>query len=169
MAAAPQFELGPITNRRMTEDDLIEVAAVEAESYAFPWNVGIFRECIRSGYCCRVLDRGDEIVGYAIMAMGAGEAHVLNVCVRADVRGQQAGRRVMQWLLDEALALGNAWIFLEVRPSNRPAVLLYRALGFTEVGIRRGYYQAVGGREDALVHRLDLDTWRLAKARVKQA
>ena len=75
----------------------------------------------------------------------------------------------MQWLLDEALALGNAWIFLEVRPSNRPAVLLYRALGFTEVGIRRGYYQAVGGREDALVHRLDLDTWRLAKARVKQA
>jgi ribosomal-protein-alanine N-acetyltransferase len=69
----------------------------------------------------------------------------------------------MEWLLEEARASGNSWIFLEVRPSNRPALLLYQSLGFAEVGIRRGYYQAVGGREDALVHRLDLDAWAMAK------
>jgi ribosomal-protein-alanine N-acetyltransferase len=148
----------------MTDDDVTDVAAVEAESYMFPWTPGIFRDCIRAGYCCRVLDCDGDIVGYAVLATGAGEAHVLNVCVRADQRGQQLGRRLMEWLLEEARASGNSWIFLEVRPSNRPALLLYQSLGFAEVGIRRGYYQAVGGREDALVHRLDLDAWAMAKA-----
>ena len=163
MATAPETQSAAIINRRMTEDDLVDVAAVEAESYMFPWNAGVFRECIRAGYCCRVLDRDGEIVGYGIMATGAGEAHVLNVCVRADQRGLSAGRGLMEWLLDEARGTGNSWIFLEVRPSNRPALLLYQSLGFTQVGIRRGYYQAVGGREDALVHRLDLNDWFIGR------
>ena len=56
-------------------------------------------------------------------------------------------------------------MFLEVRPTNRPALLLYEGLGFAPVGLRRGYYQAVGGREDAIVYRLDLDAWGAARAR----
>jgi ribosomal-protein-alanine N-acetyltransferase len=99
------------------------------------------------------------------MSMGAGEAHVLNICIRADLRGSGTGRRLMTWLLDEARAAGNGWAFLEVRPSNRPALLLYESLGFQPVGLRRGYYQAVGGREDALVFRLDLDEWEAARER----
>jgi len=165
MAAVPSRGTPTLINRRMTEDDLIDVVSVEGESYVFPWTAGVFRDCVRAGYCCRVLDLGGEIVGYAIMATGAGEAHVLSVCVRPDQRGQQIGRALMEWLLEEARASGNSWIFLEVRPSNRPALLLYRSLGFTEVGVRRGYYQAVGGREDALVHRLDLDAWAMARVR----
>jgi ribosomal-protein-alanine N-acetyltransferase len=165
MAAAPEYAAAPLVNRRMLEADLAEVAMVEAESYMFPWNEGIFRECLRAGYCCRVLEREGDIVAYAIMAAGAAEAHVLNVCVREDQRGQSVGRSLMEWLLEEARGTGNSWIFLEVRPSNRPALKLYRSLGFVEVGVRRGYYQAVGGREDALVHRLDLDAWTMAKAR----
>ena len=74
----------------------------------------------------------------------------------------------MEWLLEEARMTGNSWIFLEVRPSNRPAIQLYRSLGFVQVGIRRGYYQAVGGREDALVHRLDLDAWVMERARSRR-
>lgn len=164
MAANPKRE-HEVANRRMTEDDVLDVVAVEAESYTFPWTAGIFSDCLRAGYCCRVLERNGDLVGYAIMAAGAGEAHVLNVCIRADQRGQHLGRELMEWLLEEARAAGNSWIFLEVRPSNRPALLLYRSLGFSQVGVRRGYYQAVGGREDALVHRLDLDAWAMAKAR----
>ncbi len=168
MAAVPDETAVRLVNRRMSEDDLHDVAAVEAESYMFPWNAGVFRECLRAGYCCRVLERDGEVVGYAVMAAGAGEAHVLNVCVRPDLRGQQAGRYLMEWLLEEARMTGNSWIFLEVRPSNRPALQLYRSLGFVQVGTRRGYYQAVGGREDALVHRLDLDAWVMERARVRR-
>ena len=169
MAAALELDTFRARNRRMTEDDLDDVAQVEAESYMFPWNVGVFRECLRAGYCCRVLEREGEISGYAIMASGAGEAHVLNVCIRPDQRGQQAGRGLMEWLLEEARSAGNSWIFLEVRPSNRPALLLYQSLGFVQVGVRREYYQAVGGREDALVHRLDLDAWAMSRARSRRS
>lgn len=154
-----------VTHRRMTEADLADVAALENAAYMFPWSIGIFRDCLRVGYTCRVLEAPDGIGGYGIMSMGAGEAHILNVCVRADLRGQSVGRRLMGWLLDEARAAGQGWVFLEVRPSNRPAILLYESLGFAPVGLRRGYYQAVGGREDAIVYRLDLDVWEEQRAR----
>ncbi len=154
-----------VTHRRMLEADLADVAALENAAYMFPWSIGIFRDCLRVGYTCRVLEAPDGVGGYGIMSMGAGEAHVLNICIRADLRGQGVGRRLLTWLLDEARGSGQGWVFLEVRPTNRPAILLYESLGFTPVGLRRGYYQAVGGREDAIVYRLDLDLWADARAR----
>ena len=158
-AAHDELREARITHRRMTEPDLPAVVALENAAYMFPWSLGIFRDCLRVGYACRVLESADGIGGYGIMSMGAGEAHILNVCVRADLRGHGTGRRLMVWLLDEARAAGQGWVFLEVRPSNRPAILLYESLGFVPVGLRRGYYQAVGGREDAIVYRRDLDDW----------
>jgi [ribosomal protein S18]-alanine N-acetyltransferase len=154
-----------VTHRRMTEADLPAVVALENAAYMFPWSLAIFRDCLRVGYTCRVLEAPDGLGGYGIMSMGAGEAHILNVCVRADLRGQGIGRGLLTWLLDEARAAGQGWVFLEVRPSNRPAILLYESLGFASVGLRRGYYQAVGGREDAIVYRLDLDAWGEARTR----
>jgi ribosomal-protein-alanine N-acetyltransferase len=154
-----------LTHRRMSDGDLGGVIEIETAAYMFPWSVGIFRDCLRVGYTCRVLLSGESIGGYGIMSMGAGEAHILNVCVRADLRGQGAGRRLIAWLLDESRNGGHGWAFLEVRPSNRPAILLYESLGFAAVGIRHGYYQAVGGREDAIVYRLDLDAWGEARER----
>jgi len=154
-----------ITHRRMAEGDLPQVVQLENAAYMFPWSLGIFRDCLRVGYTCRVLEGPDGIGGYGIMSMGAGEAHVLNICVRADLRGRGLARRLMVWLLDEARGAGHGWAFLEVRPSNRPAILLYESLGFEPVGLRRGYYQAVGGREDAIVYRRDLDSWAVARER----
>ncbi len=151
---------GRVTHRTMLESDIPAVIELENAAYLFPWAGGIFRDCLRVGYTCRVLETGAGLGGYGVMSMGAGEAHILNICIRADVRGQGVGRRLMTWLLDAARAAGNGWVFLEVRPSNRPAILLYESLGFAPVGLRRGYYQAVGGREDALVYRLDLDAWQ---------
>jgi [ribosomal protein S18]-alanine N-acetyltransferase len=151
----------------MGEADLAAVIEIESAAYMFPWSIGIFRDCLRVGYTCRVLEsgEGEGIGGYGIMSMGAGEAHILNVCVRADLRGAGTGRRLMTWLLDEARNAGHGWAFLEVRPSNRPAILLYESLAFAPVGLRHGYYQAVGGREDAIVYRLDLDAWGSARER----
>jgi [ribosomal protein S18]-alanine N-acetyltransferase len=129
------------------------VVAVESASYQFPWSEGIFRDCLRVGYVCRVIDVGGDIVGYAIMSLGAGEAHILNICVREDFRSRGVGRSALNYLLDRARAAGMQDAYLEVRPSNVSAIRLYVAMAFEQIGIRRGYYQAVNGREDAVVLR----------------
>jgi [ribosomal protein S18]-alanine N-acetyltransferase len=149
-----------VSQRGMREGDLPAVNQLERAAYLFPWSEAIFRDCLRVGYFCRVLEAGGSLAGYAIMSLGAGEAHVLNLCLRADLRGCGVGERFLTWLLHQARTAGQDWAFLEVRPSNRPAIRLYERLGFQPVGTRRGYYQAVGGREDAIVYRLDLSTWR---------
>jgi ribosomal-protein-alanine N-acetyltransferase len=142
--------------RAMTPFDVPAVGAVERASYPFPWSEGIFRDCLRVGYLCRVAERSGEVAGYGIVAMGAGEAHVLNVCVAAGMRGRGIGRRMMQLLIERSAQAGMHDVFLEVRPTNPNAIALYQSLGFNEVGRRRGYYQAEVGREDALVLKLSL-------------
>jgi [ribosomal protein S18]-alanine N-acetyltransferase len=144
--------------RPMTLADVPAVVFVERSSYQFPWSEGVFRDCIRVGYLCRVVESSGEVAGYGIMSYGAGEAHILNVCVRQDLRGAGVGRRLMDFLLDRARAAQMHDIFLEVRPSNSTAIRLYESLGFIRVGVRKAYYQANGGREDAWVYKLVLAT-----------
>lgn len=162
-----EVTLPEIAIRYMTEDDIAAVVALEGAAYRFPWSEGIFRDCLRVGYVCRVIDLAGAVIGYGIMSLGAGEAHVLNVCVREDMRCRGIGRRMLEYLLDRAHGSGMLEAFLEVRPSNVVAVRLYQALGFEQVGMRRGYYQAPGGREDAAVLRLDLAARATARARRK--
>jgi [ribosomal protein S18]-alanine N-acetyltransferase len=137
----------------MHELDVPAVVAIERAAYQFPWSEGIFRDCMRVGYVCRVLDVGGDMAGYGIMSVGAGEAHILNICIRDDYRGRGFARRVLVYLLDRARASGMDEAFLEVRPSNTAAARLYYSMGFEQVGVRRGYYQASMGREDAAVLR----------------
>jgi ribosomal-protein-alanine N-acetyltransferase len=66
------------------------------------------------------------------------------------------GKRLLEYLIERGAAAGMSEAFLEVRPSNTAAIRLYLSLGFEQVGMRRGYYQAVGGREDAAVLKLTL-------------
>ncbi|MFL6549898.1 MAG: ribosomal protein S18-alanine N-acetyltransferase [Povalibacter sp.] len=143
--------------RPMTIPDVAAVASVERASYQFPWSEGVFRDCVRVGYLCRVVEYRNEISGYGIMSFGAGEAHVLNICVRHELRGMSVGRRLMEYLLDRAREEYMQDVFLEVRPSNTVAIRLYESMGFQRIGLRKGYYQAVGGREDALVYKLPLE------------
>jgi ribosomal-protein-alanine N-acetyltransferase len=139
--------------RPMHELDIPVVAAIEKAAYQFPWSEGIFRDCLRVGYVCRVLDVAGDMGGYGIMSVGAGEAHILNVCIRDEFRSRGFARKVLLYLLERAHIAGMREAFLEVRPSNVAAARLYHSLGFEQVGVRRGYYQAIGGREDAAVLR----------------
>ncbi|HLJ37605.1 MAG TPA: ribosomal protein S18-alanine N-acetyltransferase [Steroidobacteraceae bacterium] len=162
MATAPEL-LGsaPELIRPMRDSDVPEVVAIERASYQFPWSEGIFRDCLRVGYTCRVATLTRQVAGYAVMSAGAGEAHILNLCVREAFRCRGLGRRLLALMIERAAAAGMKEAFLEVRPSNAAAIRLYLAHGFEQVGVRRGYYQAVGGREDAAVLRLGL---RVARA-----
>jgi len=139
--------------RTMLPADLAAVARLESATYAFPWSEGIFRDCLRAGYYCRVVESAGECVGYSVLSSGAGEAHVLNLCVAEACRRRGIGGRLLQDMTEFAQGAGARDIYLEVRPSNAGALRLYRSRGFAQVGIRRAYYQAVGGREDAVVLR----------------
>ena len=158
MATSPELlQSAPdVVIRPMTEADVTGVVTLERASYQFPWSEGIFRDCLRVGYVCRVVICGNELIGYGVMSVGAGEAHILNLCVDSSFRCQGIGRRMLDYLLDRGAAAGMTEAFLEVRPSNTAAIRLYLSLGFDQVGMRRGYYQAVGGREDAAVLKLSL-------------
>jgi ribosomal-protein-alanine N-acetyltransferase len=137
--------------RPMTEADLPAVMAIERACYEFPWTAGIFRDCIHAGYYCCLLVQDEAIAGYGVMAVAAGEAHVLNLCVRQSLQGQGLGRIQLEHLIDTARAAGGQRMLLEVRASNQTAITLYQRLGFVEIGLRRGYYPARHAREDAIV------------------
>lgn len=150
-------ELPEFTIRAMRESDVPEVVRVERASYAFPWTEGIFRDCLRVNYFCRVVEVGPAIVGHGVMSVGAAEAHLLNICVDEGYRCRGIGGKLLKHLLRAAATAGALEAFLEARPSNLSAIRLYQSLGFRQIGIRRGYYQAIGGREDAIVLKRPID------------
>jgi ribosomal-protein-alanine N-acetyltransferase len=142
--------------RTMRIEDLAVVSAMEAASYEFPWSIGIFADCLKTGHPCWVLCKGTAIAGYGILSIGAGEAHLLNICIGPAYRGQGLGRHLLGRLLDIARWHGAERLFLEVRPSNPLAKTLYESVGFNEIGRRPRYYPARNGREDAIVMALEL-------------
>ncbi len=142
--------------RPLQADDLDRLVAIESASYPFPWTLGIFRDCLKVGYACSGLCVGSDLVGYSVFNWGAGEAHLLNLCVHPDWQRQGFGRLLLDHSIRQARTLGCRVMFLEVRPSNSGAVRLYERRGFEEAGQRPDYYPAHEGREDALVLRLDL-------------
>ena len=142
--------------RGMRIEDVATVSALENASYEFPWSAGIFSDCVKAGHPCWVLSVDSVIAGYGILSMGAGEAHLLNICVDSAYRGQGLGRHLLGRLLDIARWNGAERLFLEVRPSNPLAKALYESVGFSEIGRRPRYYPARNGREDAIVMALEL-------------
>lgn len=137
--------------REMEKADLGGVMALETASYPFPWTRGIFADCLRVGYLCRVVEFGGRVVAYSVMSVAAGEAHLLNLCVSPEVRRQGVGCMLMERVVGEATLNGAGRLFLEVRPSNAGALKMYQANGFRVIGRRPGYYPAASGREDAVV------------------
>ena len=142
----PNFRL-----RQMAYRDLGAVVAIEASAYHFPWSKTIFRDCLRVGYSCWVYEEQDVIQAYGIMTVAVGECHILNLCVKPTEHGRGLGRILLRRLLSMARRNEADTAVLEVRPSNHKAIKLYLSEGFNEVGRRKSYYPAHGGREDAMI------------------
>ncbi len=142
--------------RNMREEDLPAVMEVEMAAYEFPWTFGIFRDCIRFGYVSKVLSGNSGIMGHGIMSLGAGECHLLNICIHPQYQGHGYGTELASQLLEIARERHAKTALLEVRASNPVAYHVYSKLGFHEIGVRRGYYPARKGREDAIILARDI-------------
>ncbi|HEX4894874.1 MAG TPA: ribosomal protein S18-alanine N-acetyltransferase [Solimonas sp.] len=141
----------------MDATQLAQVMAIEREAYAFPWTEGIFADCLRVGYSAWVVSDGEgQLLAYAVMSLAAGEAHILNLCVAPAHQRRGLARFLMKHLLMMARAGGASLMLLEVRRSNDAGRALYAGFGFRELGLRKAYYPAHDGREDAFVLGLDL-------------
>ena len=145
------LDLSEYRLRPMRKRDLAQITAIESRAYQYPWSSGIFQDCLRVGYSCWVYEDRRCIQAYAIMAIAAAECHVMNLTVNPAVHGQGVGRAVLRRLIAIASDHGADTMLLEARPSNHAALKLYRSEGFNELGTRRAYYPARGGREDAVI------------------
>ena len=155
MTAAAQWhqrlELEPAS-----EAQLDAVTALEAGLQAFPWSKGHFADSIAAGHSVWVALLGGVVVGFSVVMSVIDEAHLLNLGVGRSQQGHGVGARLLQTAMDNARLVGARRFLLEVRASNERARKLYKDFGFSRIGLRRGYYPALAGREDAIVMARDL-------------
>lgn len=139
--------------RRMRAGDLDEIVALEHRCFQTPWSRWAYASELQSPLSrYLVLDLAGEIVGYIGMKQVADEAHIMTVATHPGHRRKGHARRLIEGGV--AACPGASYVYLEVRESNLSARTLYESLGFTAVGVRRGYYD---GTEDAVLMNLDLD------------
>ena len=142
--------------RSMAEADLPEVMAIEEAIYPFPWTPGNFRDSLAAGYGCWTFVRGGALIGYAVVMLARDQAHLLNLSIAASHQRQGCGSLLLRRLCELVRAQGARLMVLEVRPSNAAGLRLYERHAFQRVGLRRDYYPAQNGREDALILSLPL-------------
>ncbi|MCF6236599.1 MAG: ribosomal protein S18-alanine N-acetyltransferase [Gammaproteobacteria bacterium] len=142
--------------RNMTDADLISVCAIEESEFEFPWSENIFKSCLGDGYYACVMVEHEVIIAYGVISCVADEAQILNLCVKFKMQRQGVGRSMLMRLLLYACRVKVKAAFLEVRRSNKRAIEFYSRIGFSEVGLRKGYYPAHENREDAVVMAFEL-------------
>jgi ribosomal-protein-alanine N-acetyltransferase len=126
--------------------DLEAAVTLERAHQPRPWTTGIFRDELAAQNRVYLVADDDGVVGFGGVMVGE-EAHVTNLLVAADRRGEGIGRRLLVELIRRAVAAGSRHLTLEVRSRNLAARGLYASVGLAPVGVRRGYY----GDDDALI------------------
>lgn len=147
--------------RPMREHDLARVHTIEQRAYQFPWSLGVFTDCLRVGYSCWVVSFQENLVGYGIMSVAVQESHILNVCIDPIWHRRGFAASLLAHMLKTAREYEASIAYLEVRPSNAGAIQLYENAGFARVGVRKDYYPALNGREDAYVMSKQLTQFQL--------
>lgn len=152
----------------MQASDLDQVLSIEHISHIHPWTRGNFSDSLSAGhwaYCIRPHLEPSEIKAgsyldqralwaYCILYPAVDELHLLNITVDPKLRNLSLGTRIMSAIEGVALEQKMSRVILEVRPSNEPALALYKKLGYQQIGMRKNYYPASnvdGNREDAIV------------------
>lgn len=142
----------------MISADLDEVLLIEQDVHAHPWTRGNFSDALLSDNLCYVHENEESIVGYAVLLPVVDEIELLNICIATKYQRKGLGRKLLDELMKIAVGMKMRRMLLEVRVSNIPALGLYNDAGFRKIGLRRDYYVADNGREDAIVMECLMDT-----------
>jgi len=142
--------------RDMTPADLDAVAQIEQQVHGFPWTRGMFSDSLENGYICKVYETANEIIGYAVLMPVLDELHLLDISIASACQRKGLGEKILNIIKELECNCKYVRMLLEVRRSNVAANALYRKAGFSEIGVRRDYYPADAGREDAIVMELKL-------------
>jgi ribosomal-protein-alanine N-acetyltransferase len=141
----------------LDEEDLPAVQRIEQAAHIFPWSERVFQDCIRSGYYLDGAYDGPKLLGFSVVMPILNEWHLLNLCVDPKRQRRGIGRLLLEYMIEQARKSEVDSLWLEVREGNAAARQLYAAYGFEQVGLRKAYYPAKQGREDALVLMRTLD------------
>lgn len=153
LSQAERERLETLNVRRMREEDIPAVAAIERTLFSRPWTEQSFAGALRQDTIFLVSLKGDEVIGYCGMYCSPEEGEITNVAVKPEEQGHGVGRKLVERLLEQARGEGMDRIVLEARISNENAIRLYEKLGFRSCGIRRNFYEAP--REDGIVMALE--------------
>jgi [ribosomal protein S18]-alanine N-acetyltransferase len=166
----PRFSLGDqsFAIAPMSIADVDSVCAIENTIYDFPWTAGNFIDSLNAGYSGSVVrcrdslalpEQNSPLIAYAMVMKLPDGVHLLNISVARPFQSKGIGRAYLRRIIEGARAENADGMLLEVRPSNTAAISLYRAQGFSQIGVRKGYYPSLHKqREDALVFSLALTT-----------
>lgn len=136
--------------RRMREEDLPSVAALEEKCFSVPWSEASLRQSLQdSNYLFLVAEEDGNVAGYAGLLKVLDEGDVTNIAVERAYRGRGIGSELVRQLMEEGKRCGIRSFTLEVRVSNKTAVHVYEKLGFVSEGIRKRFYERPV--EDALI------------------
>jgi ribosomal-protein-alanine N-acetyltransferase len=145
--------------RRMKEEDLRAVREIENLSFSNPWSENTFRGEIQNASISYplvvVLKPGGKVIGYIIFWHVREDVQINNIAFHPDFRGRGLGEALTRHVIGKVRKAGATFMTLEVRPSNVPAVALYKKLGFEILGTRKNYY--TNPPEDAYMMGLVLD------------
>lgn len=140
----------------LTPNDLAAAYAIELRSHAFPWSEKTFASNQGERYFNLRLDVDGKLAAFAVTQVILDEATLFNIAVDPAYQRQGLGKALLEHLIQELEKRDVFTLWLEVRATNVAARTLYESLGFNEATVRRNYYPAKEGREDAIVMALPL-------------
>lgn len=158
---SPQFPVSLLTAKQVAlsvrEIDVADadgVHAIESAAHSHPMSRSLV-DAVFNRYWCLGLLFEQQLIGFAMVSVVAGEAELIDYVVAPNFQGKGIGSCFLEWLITAVTPKAERF-FLEVRESNQAAIALYQNAGFAEVGVRHNYYPAKRGREDAVLMALEL-------------
>ncbi len=165
-AKLPASASSALQLRAATQDDFVTLAALHALCFAESWSARAIGQLLGTpGAFALLAESGGAARGFILIRVAADEAEILSIGVTPGTRRLGSGRRLVGAGAAKARDMGAVTLFLEVARENEAARALYAAAGFSEAGLRRGYYRGPGAEaEDALVLRANLPLSELGMA-----
>lgn len=144
--------------------DLPSIYEIESRSMPFGWSSHIFKSCLVGPYECWKIEKQTdsqwEVIGYYVLYLLNSHAELCNLCVDVDEQQSGYGTQLLTHAIERCQAKGIETLALDVRQSNSVAKKLYSTFGFEKVGLRKSYYAAAIGREDAEIMELRIGSPR---------